>query len=135
LTVEATKILPLEMIGVAPLGPGKGRTQAIFSLSLQEAGRLVSSVEPLKKGPRHCGQSVAKAGSVGARSRAVKQTTGNHLLMQCAPIWNERLAGIIHLRVYVHSPPMDPVIQKETTAGPDPVETSGRRIVVASYHN
>ena len=31
----------------------------VFSVALQEAGRFSSSVEPLKKGPRHCGQSLA----------------------------------------------------------------------------
>ena len=68
-SIEVTKTRPLEIMGVAPLGPGRGAIQAIFSVRLQEAGRFSSSVEPLKKGPRHWGQSVAEAGSV---SRIIK---------------------------------------------------------------
>jgi len=51
--MELTNTLPLEIIAVAPLGPGSGLTQATFSVSPQESGRFVSSVEPLKNGPRH----------------------------------------------------------------------------------
>jgi hypothetical protein len=51
--MELTNTLPLQITGVAPLTPGRGLTHTTFSVSPQESGRLVSSVEPLKNGPRH----------------------------------------------------------------------------------
>lgn len=62
--MELMKILPFEIIGVAELGPGRGMTQETFSVWLQAEGRLTSFVEPLKNGPLHCGQSVARHGIV-----------------------------------------------------------------------
>jgi hypothetical protein len=47
------------MTGVAPLGPGIGAVQAMFSVLLKVSGKPVSELEPSKFGPRHCGQLAA----------------------------------------------------------------------------
>jgi hypothetical protein len=83
LTVEATKTLPPQITGVAPLGPGNARVQAIFCVELHEVGKSVSSVDPLKKGPRHWGQSVAKT---GAQSVATTAIAKNVCFIRYAPL-------------------------------------------------
>src|SRR5665213_3292908 len=55
-----TKTESSQMIGVAWPVPGSGVDQRTFSVLLQVEGRLVSVVEPLRKGPRHCGQFSAE---------------------------------------------------------------------------
>src|ERR1700722_407984 len=45
-----------QMMGVAEDGPGKAADQRTFSVLLNVSGKLVSVVEPFRKGPRHCGQ-------------------------------------------------------------------------------
>ncbi len=59
------------MIGVAELGPGNGNTHAMFSVWLQTEGRFTSFVEPLKNGPRHCGQSMAMPGTAEIRTKTM----------------------------------------------------------------
>ena len=44
----------------AAAAPGSGALQAMFSVLLHLAGRPFSADEPLKAGPRHCGQSPAR---------------------------------------------------------------------------
>src|SRR6185369_16243759 len=51
-----TKTEPFQTIGVAPLYPGKSTDHFTFSVLLHCTGRFVSALEPLKWGPRHCGQ-------------------------------------------------------------------------------
>jgi hypothetical protein len=52
-----------QMMGVAELGPGRAADQRTLSVLLKVSGRLVSVVEPLRKGPRHCGQFSAEQGT------------------------------------------------------------------------
>lgn len=61
-------------IGVDPLWPGIGAAQATFSVRLNVAGRFVSVVEPLKNGPRHCGQFSPRASELARDSRATATT-------------------------------------------------------------
>jgi len=49
-----------QMMGVAAEEPDKSAVQAMFSVWLQSVGKSVSSVEPLKSGPRQCGHSPAQ---------------------------------------------------------------------------
>src|SRR5947208_10554186 len=58
---ELTKTRSSQMTGVAAEGPGSAATH-FTSLVLENAvGRLASVVDPLKEGPRHCGQFSARA--------------------------------------------------------------------------
>ena len=43
-TIELTKTFPHEITGVAPLDPGRGLIHAMFSVSLKDVGKSVSSV-------------------------------------------------------------------------------------------
>jgi len=55
-SVELTKTLSSQTIGVAALGPGSGAAQTTFSVLLHDSGSPLSVLDPLKEGPRHCGQ-------------------------------------------------------------------------------
>jgi hypothetical protein len=61
-SVELTNTRSPATTGVAPLSPGIGMDQATFSVWVHLSGKLVSTLDPLKNGPRHCGQSPAQAG-------------------------------------------------------------------------
>ncbi len=61
MSVEDTNTVSSQMAGVAALGPGKSTLQATFSVLDHSDGSSRSVVEPLKNGPRHCGQFSALA--------------------------------------------------------------------------
>ena len=65
------------MMGVEPAAPGKSALQATFSVGLQSEGRFFSSLEPLKEGPRHCGQSPASAANLPWAHWAANNTRAN----------------------------------------------------------
>src|SRR5688572_18463939 len=54
-----TKIESPETIGVAPENPGSGAVHRTPSVALTVSGKFVSDDDPLKAGPRQCGQSAA----------------------------------------------------------------------------
>ena len=58
-SVVETKTKSPQTQGVLALGPGRSILHKTFSVSLNCVGRFFSSVEPLKNGPRNCGQSPA----------------------------------------------------------------------------
>src|SRR5678816_4839275 len=69
--VETNTRLP-HTTGVAALGPGKSTVQSADSFDHVD-GKSLSSAEPLKCGPRHCGQLPPVAESaVATVSRPVK---------------------------------------------------------------
>jgi hypothetical protein len=70
---------------VAELGPGRGKTQATFSVWLHDEGRLTSFDEPLKNGPRHCGQSVAKHGTTEITNKTIVDTTYPEAFIKYTP--------------------------------------------------
>src|ERR1017187_7340573 len=69
-TVE-TKTRSPQMMGVAVAGPGKSATHAAEDFD-QVAGSPFSGEEPLKEGPRHCGQFSASAGPQSSASMSAK---------------------------------------------------------------
>ena len=71
--MELTKTRSPQTAGVAALGPGRGVTQTTFSVLLQFSGRPVSGLEPFIDGPRHWGQSSARA--VIARDASTAEAT------------------------------------------------------------
>src|SRR5262249_15533891 len=69
LRVESTELMKIcgpQTIGVAAALPGMGAIQTTFSLLLKVSSRLCSEEEPLKLGPRQCGQFSARLGSMPA---------------------------------------------------------------------
>src|SRR5689334_2251221 len=70
LSASATfrKIWLPQMIGVAPVLLGMGSFQSTFSVGLHRTGRFFSPLIPFNLGPRHCGQSSAKADSESANN-------------------------------------------------------------------
>jgi hypothetical protein len=60
---EDTKIESPQTAGVAPLMPGSGVFHWMPLVSFHVSGRFFSGEEPLKAGPRHCGQFSARAKS------------------------------------------------------------------------
>src|SRR5205814_296902 len=68
LSGDVRKIEFSHTIGVEPLCPGNGTAQTIFSVLLQVVGKPDSSAEPLKFGPRHCGQLPANVAAVATSS-------------------------------------------------------------------
>src|SRR5579875_3092791 len=60
-----------QTIGVEPPMPGRGKLQAMFSVVLQRAGRLVSVLMPSPRGPRHCGQLSARTKPASVDTRRV----------------------------------------------------------------
>src|SRR5205814_828833 len=55
-SAELTNTRSSQMIGVAAEVPGSGAAHFTFLFLENSAGRFFSVLEPLKKGPRHCGQ-------------------------------------------------------------------------------
>src|SRR5262249_989284 len=70
---DETKTRSPKMTGVPPLLPGSGAVHKTPSVLLHVVGRFVSEVDPLKNGPRHCGQAAAE--SVGGSERKANDTT------------------------------------------------------------
>ncbi len=56
--------------GVAAAGPGSGAHHLMFSVFENVVGRFFSVVEPLKNGPRHCGQFSARRDVVNRSASA-----------------------------------------------------------------
>src|SRR4051812_12873750 len=64
---DETKIESPQIAGVAPLKPGSGVVHFTFSRD-QVCGSPFSGDEPLKAGPRHCGQFSACTETASAKS-------------------------------------------------------------------
>src|ERR1035441_10676606 len=72
-------------MGVAAAPPGRSALQAMFSLRLHCDGRFFSSLEPLKNGPRQCGQSPARTAEAGTTETNISSVVVNNILrLSCA---------------------------------------------------
>src|SRR5207248_3715382 len=82
-STELTKTRPSQITGVAAEGPGRSATHFTFSVFEKRGGRPFSVVEPLKKGPRHCGQfSASNDGAEdAARPPSMKSRANIFLLL------------------------------------------------------
>src|SRR3954464_12343877 len=77
LSIEDTKTWLPQMMGELAAGPGMGALPATFSVFDHLAGRFFSVVEPLKKGPRHCGQFSARAAEQLRRAARMNASFAN----------------------------------------------------------
>ena len=63
---DVTKTRSPDTIGDDTPRPPSGAFHATFSVALHLTGRFFSSVAPVPRGPRHCGQSAADSDAVRA---------------------------------------------------------------------
>jgi hypothetical protein len=67
---DVTKTRSPDTIGDDTPTPPSGARQATFSVAFHVTGRFFSSVAPVPRGPRHCGQSAADSDAVRAIANA-----------------------------------------------------------------